>query len=157
MYATMGSKAAGAVKGAELVTIAGGLTFIMCILCPFFIRKSYPFADYFASHMPSFMAYGGAVMQRTLGKMVLPGGYKILRAGNKPLFPLIAYIATVVAVAATSGELRLIMFAATVGTIVMSWLYLRSSLRTVPMKADYRNLGPSRTATTRSPSTSPRR
>lgn len=141
MYATVGSKAAGAVKGAELVPIAGGLTFIMCILCPFFIRMSYPFADYLASKMPRFMAYGGAVMSRTLGKMILPGGYKIFRASNQVLIPLAAYIVTVIGVAATSGELRLIMAAAATGSIVMAWFYLRSSLREVAARTDYRNLG----------------
>ena len=41
MYASVGSQAAGATKGAELYPIAGAVTFIMSALCPLFIKKSY--------------------------------------------------------------------------------------------------------------------
>jgi len=140
MYATVGREAAGNTKGAELVPIAGGITFIMCALCPMLIRRSYRMADWLAARMPKFMSYGGAVMSRTLGKMVMPGSYKSFRPSRRFITVLGAYIAVDGAVAATSGEMQVLLFAAGLGVIAAAWLAIRANVRSVSLQTDYANL-----------------
>lgn len=109
MYASVGSQAAGATKGAELYPIAGAVTFIMSALCPMFIRKSFSYADGVAKHAPHFMLYGAGVISRTLNKMVMPGSH-LFTLSRSLLAAFLAYIFLTLAIVVTTGTTTLILY-----------------------------------------------
>lgn len=141
MYAAVGSSAAGATKGAELYPIAGAVTFIMSALCPFFIRKAYKFADWCSRRLPRHMTYGGAVISRTLGKMIMPGGLRLARPSPRMVAALAGYVVTLLAIASTNGEAQLAAVALGVGAVAAVAVLLRPYLQELTRKVDYGNLG----------------
>jgi CPA2 family monovalent cation:H+ antiporter-2 len=141
MYATVGSKAASATKGAELYPIAGAITFIMSVLCPFFIKKSYVIADLAATKMPRYIAYGGAIFSRTIGKMVLPGGLRQFRMSKGMLASLALYLVSILSILSLTGVLRFIAFLISIGACAVAWFALRPEIDKVARKIDYTNLG----------------
>jgi monovalent cation:H+ antiporter-2, CPA2 family len=141
MYATVGSKAAGATRGAELYPIAGAITFVMSVLCPFFIKNSYVIADLMATRMPRFIAYGGSVFSRTVGKMILPGGLRSFKMSKGLLASLTLYIVSILSILSMTGVLRLAAFLISLAACAIAWFALRPEVDKVAMKIDYSNLG----------------
>ncbi len=140
MYASVGSQAAGATKGAELYPIAGAVTFIMSILCPLYIRKAFAFADWVARRAPRFMTYGAGVISRTFNKMVMPGS-NVFTLSRSLLIAFIIYLVLVLAVAITPGIPGLVLYYAAIGSAVLIWHLLQKDLLNVVNKVDYSNLG----------------
>ncbi|MGD0816870.1 MAG: cation:proton antiporter [Methanomassiliicoccales archaeon] len=141
MYATVGSKAATATKGAELYPIAGAMTFVMSVLCPFFIKKSYIIADRAAMRMPRYIAYGGSIFSRTVGKMILPGGLRSFKMSKHLLVSLALYLASILSILSLTGVLRLTAFLISLVACSIAWFALRPEVDRVARKIDYSNLG----------------
>jgi CPA2 family monovalent cation:H+ antiporter-2 len=141
MYATVGSEAASATKGAELYPIAGAITFVMSVLCPLFIKKSYAIADIVATKMPRYIAYGGAIFSRTMGKMILPGGFRLFKMPKRMLITLAAYLASILSILSLTGVLRLIAFLISLAICVIAWFALHPEIKRVVRKINYSNLG----------------
>ncbi len=123
MYASVGSQAAGATKGAELYPIAGAVTFIMSVLCPLYIRKAFSLADWVARKAPRFMTYGAGVISRTFNKMVMPGS-RVFTLSRSLLLAFIAFLVLVMAVAITPGFPGLVLYYLAISSVVLIW-YLR--------------------------------
>ncbi len=141
MYASVGSKAAGAAKGAELYPIAGAITFVMSVLCPFFIKNSYVIADRVASRMPKYLAYGGAIFSRTIGKMVIPGGFRLFKMPKGLLASLGLYLVSILLILSLTGVFRLIAFLISLGICAVAWFALRPEIKKVVRRIDFTNLG----------------
>jgi hypothetical protein len=141
MYASVASKAATATKGAELFPIAGAITFVMSVLCPLFIKRSYDIADWFAVKLPAHISYGGAVFSRTLGKMILPGGFRLFRMRRRMLAALTLYLVSILAILSMTGDLRLVAFLVSLGVCTASWFAIRPEIREVVRRIDFSNLG----------------
>ena len=140
MYASVGSQAAGATKGAELYPIAGAVTFIMSVLCPLYIRKAFSLADWVARKAPRFMTYGAGVISRTFNKMVMPGS-QVFTLSRSLLIAFIAYLVLVLAVATTPGIPGLVLYYLAISSVVLIWYLLQKDLLNVVTKVDYANLG----------------
>lgn len=140
MYASVGSQAAGATKGAELYPIAGAVTFLMSALCPLFIRKSFDLADGVAKRAPPSLVYGGGVLSRTLNKVVMPGS-KLFVLSRPLLAALIAYLGSVLLLIALRGPVAFVVYLASIASCVAVWALLGRDLRGVVGNVDYRNLG----------------
>ena len=140
MYASVGSKAASATKGAELYPIAGAITFVMSVLCPFFIKKSYDIADWVARRASSPLVYGGAVLSRTLNKVVMPGS-KLFVLSRPLLAALVAYLGSVLLLISFRGVMLLPAYAAAIASCAAIWYLLGRDLRKVADNVDYHNLG----------------
>ncbi len=143
MYASVGANAAGATRGAELLPVAGAVTFIMSAACPFFIKKSDALADYLARRMPRFLKYGASLTSRTLNKLVVPGGMKFYKSSRTLLILLAAFLILVIGVAATGGMEHVILFAATMGVVIAIWFVLQQDLLPTVKHGNYSNLGTS--------------
>jgi CPA2 family monovalent cation:H+ antiporter-2 len=141
MYASVGSNAASATKGAELYPIAGAITFVMSVLCPFFIKKSYVIADRFATKIPAYVAYGGAVFSRTVGKMVLPGGFRLFKMPKSLLIPLSVYLVSLMMIISLTGTFRLFAFIVSLAVCAAAWFALNPEIKKVVRKIDFSNLG----------------
>ena len=137
----VGSKAASATKGAELYPIAGAITFVMSVLCPFFIKKSYVLADKAAKRMPRYLSYGGAIFSRTVGKMILPGGLRSFSMPKGMLLSLSLYLISLLSILSLTGVLRLAAFLVSLGACAIAWFVLRPQVNKVVRKIDYSNLG----------------
>jgi hypothetical protein len=140
MYASVGSQAAGATKGAELYPIAGAVTFIMSVLCPMYIRKAFAFADWVGKNAPLYAVYGAGVISRTFNKMVMPGG-GLFKLSRPLLLSFIAFMVSVLAVAIAPGPAKVAPYLAAITVCVVIWNMLRKDLRGVVEKVDYSNLG----------------
>ncbi|NLT37932.1 MAG: cation:proton antiporter [Methanomassiliicoccus sp.] len=140
MYASVGSQAAGATKGAELYPIAGAVTFIMSVLCPLYIRKAFSLADWVARKAPRFMTYGAGVISRTFNKMVMPGS-RVFTLSRSLLLAFIAFLVLVMAVAITPGLPGLVLYYLAISSVVLIWYLLQKDLLNVVTKVDYSNLG----------------
>lgn len=140
MYASVGSQAAGATKGAELYPIAGAVTFIMSVLCPLYIRKAFSLADWVARKAPRFMTYGAGVISRTFNKMVMPGS-RVFTLSRALLIAFIAYLVLVLAVAITPGIPGLVLYYLAISSVVLIWYLLQKDLLNVVTKVDYTKLG----------------
>ncbi len=140
MYASVGSQAAGATKGAELYPIAGAVTFIMSVLCPLYIRKAFSLADWVARKAPRFMTYGAGVISRTFNKMVMPGS-RVFTLSRALLIAFIAYLVLVLAVAITPGIPGLVLYYLAISSVVLIWYLLQKDLLVVVTKVDYTKLG----------------
>ena len=141
MYASVGSKAATATKGAELYPIAGAITFIMSVLCPFFIKNSYVIADLAATKMPRYIAYGAAIFSRTIGKMVLPGSLRLFKMPKTMLVSLALYLVSILSILSLTGVLRLAAFLISLVACAVAWFALRPEITKVVRKIDFSNLG----------------
>jgi CPA2 family monovalent cation:H+ antiporter-2 len=140
MYASVGSQAAGATKGAELYPIAGAVTFAMSVLCPFFIRKSFDLADLVARKAPQSLVYGGGVLSRTLNKVVMPGS-KLFVLSRPLLAALVTYLASILVLVSVRGTWMLPVYILSIASCAVVWHLLGKDLRGVVDKVDYRNLG----------------
>jgi CPA2 family monovalent cation:H+ antiporter-2 len=140
MYASVGSQAAGATKGAELYPIAGAVTFIMSVLCPLYIRKAFSLADWVARKAPRFMTYGAGVISRTFNKMVMPGS-RVFTLSRSLLLAFIAFLVLVMAVAITPGFPGLVLYYLAISSVVLIWYLLQKDLLNVVTNVDYSNLG----------------
>lgn len=141
MYASVGSKAASATKGAELYPIAGGVTFIMSVLCPFFIKKSYSIADRAAKRMPQHITYGGALFSRSMRRMVLPGGIRHFEMRKSLLASLVLYLVSILSILSLTGVLRVAAFLISMAVCVLAWFALRPDIDNVVRKVDFSNVG----------------
>jgi CPA2 family monovalent cation:H+ antiporter-2 len=140
MYASVGSQAVGATRGAELYPIAGAVTFIMSVLCPLFIRKSFDLADWVARRASPALVYGGGVLSRTLNKVVMPGS-KLFVLSRPLLAALVAYLGSVLLLIALRGPPLLPVYLASIASCAAVWYMLGKDLREVVNKVDYHNLG----------------
>ncbi len=141
MYASVGAKAASATKGAELLPVAGAVTFIMSAACPLFIKKSDALADWLAKRLPRFIKYSASLMSRTLNKLVVPGGMKFHKSSRTLLLLLVAYLGLLMAVAATTGMEHMVLFAALLGVTTFIWYVLQEELLPMVKHLNYTNLG----------------
>ncbi|MDW5561903.1 MAG: cation:proton antiporter [Methanomassiliicoccus sp.] len=140
MYASVGSHAAGATKGAELYPIAGAVTFLMSVLCPLFIRKSFDLADGVAKRAPRSLVYGGAVLSRTLNKVVMPGS-KLFVLSRPLLASFIVFLCSVLMIISVRGPPLIFAYLVAIASCAVVWVLLGRDLRGVVEKVDYHNLG----------------
>ncbi|OPY32587.1 MAG: putative cation:proton antiport protein [Methanomassiliicoccales archaeon PtaU1.Bin124] len=141
MYASVGAQLPASTKGAELNPIAGAITFVMSALCPFFIKNSYKIADRVGLRMPNFLKYGGAVVARTLGKLVFPSTFRPFKVTKKFLMVLGALVIGLMLTAATEGVLHLAIFIVTIALCLQVYRMLAREMRSVIRLIDYTNLG----------------
>jgi len=144
MYASVGNGATAVTKSAFIYPFAGLFCLILSILAPILMRFSEIIHKALASIMPRDLKMGGAVVSRTLGKVVLPSHLKLFQRGNRIEASLLAYFILLLAVIATSGAYHVIVF---VGASLMTWYVYRAlwqDLRAAVRQTSYETLGVSR-------------
>lgn len=141
MYASVGSSAVGVTKGAELNPFAGLFCFILSVLTPIMMRFSDAIHKGISRLLPSYVKLSGAVMSRTMGKLVLPSSIKLFRRGRRIEAGLVTYFVLLIALAATTGYLHLALFAATLGLTGWVLYMFDEELQPVVRSVNYDNLG----------------
>jgi CPA2 family monovalent cation:H+ antiporter-2 len=141
MYASVGSTAVTATKGAELYPFAGAFCFIMSVITPVMMKFSDVIYRALAKIMPGYMRHCGAVVSRTLGKVVLPSTLKLYKRGRKIEIALSTYFVLMIAVALTSDLIHIAVFGGAVALTVWIFYTVRRELVPVVRQTSYENLG----------------
>ncbi len=141
MYASVGSRALGATKGAQLYPFAGAFCFIMSAVTPLLMKKSAAISGLMTRILPRFIKYNGAVLSRTISKMVMPSRIALYKRPRKLGIALIVSFFVVLTVLATTGTLHLVSFGIGLGTVALVWPVLNAEIRPIILHTDYRNLG----------------
>lgn len=141
MYASVGSTAVNATKGAELYPFAGAFCFILSVITPGLMRFSDKIYHGISRILPKYVKHGGAIISRTIGKIVLPTPLKLYKRGRLIELALVLYFLMLVAVAVTDGILHLILFVT--GVALTTWILymIESELRPIIQTINYDNLG----------------
>ncbi len=141
MYASVGSTAVNATKGAELYPFAGAFCFILSVITPGLMRFSDQIYHGISRVLPRDVKHGAAVISRTLGKIVLPAPLKLYKRGRRIELALVLYFIMLIAVAVAEGLLHLGMFAASVALTVWIFYMIERELRPIVRTINYENLG----------------
>jgi len=141
MYASVGSTAVNATKGAELYPFAGAFCFIMSVITPVLMRFSDQIYRAISRFLPKYVKHGGAIISRTLGKIVMPAPLRLYKRGRRIELALMLYFAILIAVAVTDGLVHLGLFAASVALTVWIFYMIEMELRPIVRTINYDNLG----------------
>lgn len=141
MYASVGSNAVNATKGAELYPFAGAFCFIMSVITPAMMKFSDNIYRALSHVMPDYMKHSGAVVSRTLGKMVLPNSLRLFKRGRRIEIGLITYFCMLIAIVATDGIYHIAFAAASIGLTVWIFHVIDRELRPITRSINYENLG----------------
>ena len=141
MYASVGSSAAGVTKGAEINPFAGLFCFIMSVITPILMRFSDPISRGLSKMLPSYAKQGGAIMSRTMGKVLLPNSLKLFKRGKRIELGLIAYFMSLITVAVTAGIYHIGAFVVALALTVWTLYMFESELTPVVRSINYENLG----------------
>jgi hypothetical protein len=91
--------------------------------------------------IPGFAKYSASLMNRTMGKMILPSSLKLFRRGRKIEVTLVAYFVLLVGIMVTSDELALPFFVAAIAISAYIYYMLEQELRPIVKTISYENLG----------------
>ena len=141
MYASIGSSAPAITRGAEINPFAGLFCFIMSTLTPILMRASDQTSRAISKVLPSYVKKGGAIMSRTMGKVLLPSSLRLFRRGRTIEYALVAYFVALIAVAATTGIYHVIAFLAALGLTIWTLNMFESELSPIVRSINYDNLG----------------
>ena len=140
MYASVGSSAVNATKGAELYPFAGAFCFIMSVITPVLMRFSDNIYRVLSRILPQYAKHSGAVISRTLGKIILPSPLRLFKRGRRIEVGLIAFFVLLIAVAVSDSWLHIML--AAVGLAVTIWIFrvLDEELCPIVRSINYDNL-----------------
>ncbi len=141
MYASVGSSAVNATKGAQLYPFAGAFCFILSVITPVLMRFSDRIYRGISRALPKYAKHGGAVISRTLGKIVLPAPLRLYKRGRRIELALVLYFIMLVAVSAADGLLHLVLFTAGVALTIWIFYMIEMELRPIVRTINYENLG----------------
>ncbi len=141
MYASVGSNAVGATKGAELYPFAGVFCFVMSVITPVLMRSSDRLAIALRNRLPLSLRCSGAIISRTLGKMVMPQSLRLYRSDRWTTAFLVLYMVGLIVMAVFSGPARFVALGA--GLIVALLAHRLVNHRLVPIvqHTNYTNIG----------------
>jgi CPA2 family monovalent cation:H+ antiporter-2 len=141
MYASVGSNAVNATKGSELYPFAGLFCFIMSVITPVMMKFSDKIYRGLSKLQPSYMKHSGAVISRTLGKIVLPTSLRLFKRGRRIEIGLVTFFCLLIAIVATDGIYHIAF--AIAATAICVWIFrvINRELRPITRIVNYENLG----------------
>jgi CPA2 family monovalent cation:H+ antiporter-2 len=107
LYASVGSEVRGATMGAQLNPFAGALCFGMSAVAPFMVKNSVKFANMLSRLVPRPLSFSGAVISRTLGKVVMPASFKMFKGTKITGALLLSFVLVSVAALISKSTLHI--------------------------------------------------
>jgi CPA2 family monovalent cation:H+ antiporter-2 len=141
MFASVGSGAVGLTKASQLNPFAGTFCFAMSMLTPIMMKTSDSIYRSFRRIVPGFAKYSSSLMNRTMGKLILPSGLKLFHRGRKIEILLIAYFVALIGIMISGNELALLMYIACLAVSVYFYYTMEQELRPIIKTISYDNLG----------------
>ncbi len=141
MFASVGSRAVGATKGAELYPFAGVLCFITSAIAPPLIRRSVQLAERLSRVLPEYIKFSSAVISRTLGKIMMPSPFPLQKKRGRMGIALVIYFIVLTAVVVTVGPLHILAFCAALAFAFVLVKVIPAELEPIVRSTSYSNLG----------------
>ena len=141
MFASVGSNAAGMTKAAQLNPFAGTFCFVMSMLTPVMMRASDKIYGGLRRIVPGFAKYSASLMNRTMGKLILPSSLKLFKRGRNIEVLLAIYFVALVGIMISGDELATLIFLAAVGISVYVYFMMERELPPIIRTISYVNLG----------------
>ncbi|MFP4546140.1 MAG: hypothetical protein ACLFPN_04745, partial [Methanomassiliicoccales archaeon] len=141
MYASVGSRAVGSTRGAELYPFAGAFCFVMSAITPFLMKRSLAITRALSRLLPTYLRFSGGVISRSVSKLVMPSSLSLYHRPRKLGMALVIYFLIICGVVATGGIYHLIT--AGIGLMVtFSFLALiYGELDPVVLHTNYSSMG----------------
>ncbi|MCG7844517.1 MAG: cation:proton antiporter [Methanomassiliicoccales archaeon] len=141
MYASVGSNSPAMVKGAELNPFAGSFCFVMSAISPGLMKYSVHITKGLTKITPKFLKYGGSLINRTMGKIILPTSLKLFERTRRLEVLMILYFAALVAVIALPFPYNMVSFVVGGLIVVVTYSMLEGDLLPIVRLTNYDNLG----------------
>ncbi|MFP4169543.1 MAG: cation:proton antiporter [Methanomassiliicoccales archaeon] len=141
MYASVGSRAVGSTRGAELYPFAGAFCFVMSAITPFLMKRSLTITRALSRLLPPYLRFSGGVISRSVSKLVMPSSLSLYHRPRKLGMALVVYFLIICGVVATGGVHHVIT--AGIGLLVtFSFLALiYGELDPVVLHTNYSSIG----------------
>ena len=141
LYASVGSRVKGATMSAQLNPFAGAFCFIMSAVTPMMVKHSAKLANGLSKVLPKSVKFSGAVVSRTLGRIVMPSGTRLFKGAKLSGSLLIAFVVLCFATIATTSMVQ--VYLALAGVIVAFGILIatRNEMSDVVRHIDYSDLG----------------
>lgn len=141
MYATVGSRAVGTTKGAELFPFAGAFCFVMSAVTPFLMRNSSRIALFLSRILPQYVKHGGVILARTISKIVLPSDFQPYHRPRKLGWLFITLLIVILITLATRDIMHLFGFACALLLAFAIRIQVRREIIPIVLNTNYAKLG----------------
>ena len=141
LYASVGSRVKGATMAAQLNAFAGAFCFIMSAITPQLVKHSARIATVFAKAIPKPLRFSGALISRTLGKVVIPSELRVFRGPRMTAYLLAVFVITAIAILVTDSTAHLALSIVGLAITVALFFVMRSEISEVVKHVTYTNLG----------------
>ena len=141
MYASVGSASPAITKGSELNPFTGAFCFIMSMVAPPLMKHSAVLTRSLAKITPRFLIHGGALINRTMSKIVLPSTIKLFERTRSLEALIIVYFADLVCIMVLPFPYNILAFV--LGGLIVTAIYttLESDMYSIVRTVNYDNLG----------------
>jgi CPA2 family monovalent cation:H+ antiporter-2 len=141
LYASVGSEVRGATMGAQLNPFAGALCFGMSAVAPFMVKHSVKFANTLARLVPRPISFSGAVISRTLGKVVMPSSFRMFKGTKITGALLLSFVFVSVAALISRGALHFAFLGIDCAIAGAIFFVVRFEVVEIVRHVNYANIG----------------
>jgi monovalent cation:H+ antiporter-2, CPA2 family len=141
LYANVGSRVQGATMGSLLNPFAGAFCFAMSAITPMLVKYSNKLADGFSRILPKPIKFSGAVLSRTLGRIVMPSSSKLFKGAKLSGALLVSFLSVCFATLAVTSDLQILL--AMLGALVVLGIFLaiKREINDAVKHIDYTDIG----------------
>jgi Kef-type K+ transport system membrane component KefB len=141
LFASVGSRVKDATMGAQLNPFAGAFCFVMSAITPPLVKHSAKLASAFTKVVPRSLRFSGAIVSRTLGKVILPSDMNSFKGAKVTAALLVSLVFVCVGVLVGPPYVQDLLLIAGIGIIMGILLTTRKELGDVVAKVDYSDIG----------------
>ncbi len=141
MFASISSSAVGVTKSAQLNPFAGTFCFVLSMLTPVMMKASDTIYRGLRWFVPGYAKYSASLMNRTMGKLIIPSSLKLFRRTRRMEIVLVAYFVTLIGIMVSGDGLFYLVYALAIGITVYIYYMMEQELRPIVKTISFDNLG----------------
>lgn len=141
LYASIGSRVQGATMGAQLNPFAGAFCFVMSAITPPMVKHSAGIANALSRIVPKPVKFSGALISRTLGKVVMPSSLRMFKQARRSGALLASFVIICIATLLTKSYLHVAMTFAGLVVTGLTFFVVRYEISDVAAHVNYSNIG----------------
>jgi CPA2 family monovalent cation:H+ antiporter-2 len=141
LYASIGSRVQGATMGAQLNPFAGAFCFVMSAITPPMVKHSAGIANALSRIVPKPVKFSGALISRTLGKVVMPSSLRMFKQARRSGALLASFVIICIATLLTKSYLHGVMTFAGLVVTGLIFFVVRYEIADVATHVNYSNIG----------------
>ncbi len=141
LYASVGSRVKDATMGAQLNPFAGAFCFIMSAITPPLVKHSAKLASALTKVIPQSLKFSGAIVSRTLGKVILPSDMNSFKGARATAALLISLVFVCVGVLVGPPYVQDLLLIVGVAIVAGILLATRKELGDIVARVDYSDIG----------------